>query len=150
MIIKKENENQIIRKFIATKEGVELPVSSTKYSAGYDIKTTEEIVLKPNEEITYDTNLIYQTTEPNDFVSIYPRSGLGFKYYCRLANTVGIIDADYEGTIKMKVRNEGNKEMTIPANTGIAQIIIQQYLTLVPDNRLEDKREGGFGSTDKK
>lgn len=150
MIIENKN-NSVIREFVATKDDIVMPVASTKYSAGYDIKTNMEITLAPGEEIIYNTHLIYKTTETDEFVAIYPRSGLGFKYYCRLANTVGIIDTDYDGEIKIKIRNEGNETMIIPAYTGIAQAIIQPYLRLSPDcGRYNERGTGGFGSTDNK
>ena len=45
------------------------------------------------------------------FLGIYPRSGQGFKYGIKLANTVGIIDSDYyhsdnEGHIFIKFVND--------------------------------------------
>lgn len=148
MIIKKEN-GLIERRFVATEDNIPLPTASTEYSAGYDIKTRFPIVLEPNEEIEFNTHLRYETTESNEFIAIYPRSGLGFKNYVRLANTVGIIDSDYEGEIKIKLRNESDKTVLIEEYTGIAQAIIQPYLKLSPDKRVGKKRgKGGFGSTD--
>ena len=49
--------------------------------------------------------------EDNWVLSIYPRSGLGFKFRMQLNNTVGIIDSDYynsdnEGHIFIKITND--------------------------------------------
>ena len=44
-------------------------------------------------------------------LTIYPRSGLGFKYRFQLDNSVGVIDSDYarsdnEGHIIMRMTND--------------------------------------------
>lgn len=85
---------------------------------------------------------------------IYPRSSLGFKNYVRLANTVGIIDADYygnkdnDGCIFVKIRNEGKKELKIKKGEAFCQGVFQFYIP----NRdhcfaTARVREGGIGST---
>lgn len=147
MIIKRD---KTIRRFVPIREGIKFPKASTQYSAGYDIFTPVDIYLEPNQEVVVKTGLRYETTEIDEFVGLYPRSGLGFKYYCRLANTVGIVDADYEGEIMVKVRNESNKKMFVDKGNAICQAIIQQYLRLEPDFRDDIERTGGFGSTDRR
>ena len=87
------------------------------------------------------------------YLAIYPRSGLGFKYQLHLANTVGIIDADYsssdnEGHMWIKLVNGGNKELTILPGEAIAQGIIQTFC-LTDDDNTDGIRNGGFGSTSK-
>lgn len=148
MIINKEN-NKIIRRFSKIRDcKTPMPISKTKCSAGYDIITPVDIVIEPKNEKIIHTGLIYETTETDECLVIYPRSGLGFKY-CRLANSVGIIDSDYEGEIVVKLRNEGNESIFIEKGKGIAQAIIQPFLRLSPDNREVNNRGiGGFGSTD--
>jgi dUTPase len=81
-------------------EKIKLPKRSTKSSAGYDIFSPIPFILQAGEEITLP--LGFKVYMPEDeFFMIVPRSGLGFKYYTRLANTVGIIDSDYYGNTKM-------------------------------------------------
>lgn len=150
MIIDKNKENKIIRRFGKIRDcKTPMPISKTKYSAGYDVITPVNIVIEPKNEKIIHTGLIYETTETDEYLAIYPRSGLGFKY-CRLANTVAIIDSDYEGEIVIKLRNEGDEPIFIEKGKGIAQAIIQPFLRLSPDNReVNDRGIGGFGSTDK-
>ena len=88
-------------------------------------------------------------------LSLYPRSGLGFKYRMQLNNTVGIIDSDYyysdnEGHIFVKVTNDTNegKVITVEKGTGFVQGIFMEYGTTVDDDASEI-RNGGFGSTTK-
>lgn len=131
---------------------VTLPKRATKRSAGYDIFAPFDFTLKPNEEIKIPTGLRSYMKE-NEYLKIVPRSGLGFKYYCRLANTEAIIDSDYynsdnEGHIFIKIRNEGSKEMIIKKGEAFCQGIFQSYLLADGDdfNQGED-RNGGIGST---
>lgn len=85
---------------------------------------------------------------------IYPRSGLGFKYYVRLANTVGIVDQDYygnpdnDGCIFVKIRNEGKKDLHINKGDAFCQGVFQIYIPN-RDHKTSRTREGGLGSTDK-
>lgn len=150
MIIEK-NTNPI-RKFVTNGDVnvPQLPTRSSKCSAGYDMFTPEDITLSPGEEIVVDTGIVFCTSEPTDVLMIYTRSGQGFKHYLRLANTTGVIDADYEGTIKIKLRNE-SKDSTFECKRGIAiaQAIITQYCTTIDDEPNDRVRgTGGFGSSD--
>ena len=89
----------------------------------------------------------------NEFLGIYIRSSLGFKYQIGLANTTGIIDADYynsdnEGHIMVKLINRGNKKFSANKGDKIVQGIFLPYGITVDDNS-EGVRNGGFGSTGK-
>jgi dUTP pyrophosphatase len=87
----------------------------------------------------------------NEFFSVFVRSGHGFKHSLRLANSTGIIDADFLKEIMIKIRNPYNKIITIPAGDAMAQGIFMQYLTSDDDGATAGgDRVGGFGSTDKK
>lgn len=132
---------------------IKLPRRSTKCSAGYDIFSTINFDLDPGEEITIP--LGFKVYMPQDeFFMIVPRSGLGFKYFTRLANTIGIIDSDYygnkknEGHCMCKIRNEGSSFLYIEEGDAIAQGIFLNYL-LADGDSIDSERVGGFGSTDK-
>lgn len=133
----------------------ELPKRATKLSAGYDIFAPYNIALQPNEETNIPTGLKAYMQE-GEVLMAFPRSGLGFKYYCRLANTVGVIDADYynnpknEGHMFVKIRNEGSKPMVINKGEAMCQMIFMPFLLADGDSfdNGED-RNGGFGSTTK-
>lgn len=132
-----------------------LPQRGTKASAGYDIYAPYNIILSPNEEINVPTGL-KAYMQLGEVLMAFPRSGLGFKYYCRLANTVGIIDQDYynnpknEGHMFVKIRNEGDKEMLIKQGDGMCQMIFMPFLLADGDSFDNGaNREGGFGSTTK-
>ena len=159
-VIKKENNNMKLRgfEFISQFDNVidlKLPKRGTSKSAGYDIFAPFDITLQPNEEIKVPT-FLKAYMQNGEVLLAFPRSGLGFKYYCRLANTIGVVDGDYynnednEGHIFVKIRNEGNKTMTIKKGDGMCQMIFMPFLLVDGDSFDNgDTRKGGFGSTTK-
>lgn len=134
---------------------INLPKRATKGSAGYDCFAPFNIHLEPGEEIKIPTG-VNSYMQQGEVLLALPRSGLGFKYYCRLANTIGVIDSDYinsdnEGHIFVKLRNEGSVTMDIPAGNGICQFIFLPFLLADNDDFDNgDIRNGGFGSTTNK
>ena len=151
-IISKEQFNKDFNKDMEIV--IKLPKRSTKESAGYDIFAPCDICLKPNEEIKIPTGLRVHMKQ-GEVLLIFPRSGLGFKYYSRLANTIGVIDSDYinsdnEGHIWVKLRNEGDKELFINQGEAFCQAIFMPFLLIDGDNfEKGEDRNGGFGSTTK-
>ena len=132
---------------------IELPKRATKGSAGYDICTPIEINLKPGEDICFPTGLKCKIDNGWALFAL-PKSGLGFKFYTRLANTVGLIDADYynnennEGHMFVKLRNEGHKNLHIDAGKAVCQFVFLPY-GITYDDETDGIRTGGFGSTGK-
>ena len=137
---------------LVRKINIKLPKRATSQSAGYDIYAIKEFSLKPDEEIKLPTG-IKAYMQPDEVLMIYPRSSLGFKYYARLANSTGLIDADYynnddnEGHIWVKLRNESDKVMEIEQGEAICQAVFQKYLLADGDSFDGEGRTGGIGST---
>ena len=131
-----------------------IPKRSTKYSAGYDFTTIEEIIINPNEIKLIPTG-IKANMNNDEVLMIYIRSSLGFKYNIRMCNQTGIIDKDYynnkdnEGHIFIKIKNEGNKPKTFKKHEKIVQGIFIKYLTTDDEEEIKSVREGGIGSTNK-
>ena len=128
-----------------------LPKRATKGSAGYDIYSVADFELQPNEVIKLPTG-IQVHLDDDKFLAIVPRSGLGFRYSTRLANTVGIIDSDYhcsdnEGHIWIKLINGAEKKLTVRKGDAICQGIVLPFFKM-DDDVSEGIRNGGFGSTD--
>lgn len=133
---------------------MKLPMRATKGSAGYDCYAPVDIYLGPGNDIKIPTG-IKSYMRNGEMLMAVPRSGLGFKYYCRLANTIGIIDKDYydnpdnEGHIFVKLRNEGNEPIIIKHGEAMCQFIFTPFLLADNDNFTDgNDRNGGFGSTD--
>ncbi len=132
---------------------IKLPKRSTARSAGYDCFAPKNIWLTPGEEIKLPTGIRSYMLD-DEVLFALPRSGHGFKYYLRLANTIGCIDSDYydsdnEGHIFVKLRNEGTKTFEIKKGEGMCQLIFQKYLLVDGDDFTGEIRNGGFGSTNK-
>ena len=130
-----------------------LPRRGTAGSAGYDFYSPIDFTLKPGEFIKIPTG-IRAHIDDGWVLTIYPRSGQGFKYRLQLYNTVGIIDSDYfgaknEGHIHIKIvnANEEGKTISVKKGEAFAQGIFLPFgITL--DDDASDVRTGGFGSTD--
>lgn len=133
-------------------DALTLPSRSTAHSAGYDLVSPLNFMLKPGETIMIPTGI--RAYMPHNMVlMVFPRSGLGTKYQIGLCNTVGIVDADYydadnEGHIHIKLSNNGDKLVSIEQGQAFCQGIFTTYYTVYNDNVLKT-RNGGFGSTDK-
>ena len=135
-------------------EDLILPKRSTKYAAGYDFYMPFDIELKPNEIVKIPTG-IKVVMEEDEFLGIYVRSSLGFKYNVRMCNQVGIIDYDYynnidnEGHMFVKLKNEGDSSVILRKNDRYVQGIFQKYYTITDEELINNNRVGGIGSTDK-
>lgn len=131
---------------------IELPKRATTGSAGYDFYSPFSFSLIGNESIKIPTGIRCKIDD-GWVLQCYPRSGLGFKYQARLANTVGIIDADYyhssnEGHIMIKLVNGGDQTFSVKNGKGICQGIFVPF-GVTKDDTCVGIRDGGFGSTDK-
>ncbi len=132
---------------------INLPKRATRYSAGYDIESCIDVIIKPGEIKMVPTGLKAYMGE-DEVLKIYARSSLGFKKQLLLANSVGIIDKDYfenidnDGHINVVLYNFGTKEVSLSKGERIAQGIFEKYL-LTEDDSAFDTRQGGFGSTSK-
>lgn len=146
--------NEQIAKDFDNECHVQMPRRSTKESAGYDVFAPYDITLRVGEEVKIPTGL-RAYMQHGEVLLVFPRSGLGFKYYTRLANTLGVIDSDYyysdnEGHMWVKLRNEGDKDLFIKQGEAFCQMIFMPFLLVDGDSFDNGEvRNGGFGSTTK-
>ena len=137
---------------------IPLPKRATAGSAGYDFICPADVSLQPGDAVTIPTGIRCEM-QPGWVLMLFPRSGLGFKHQVRLANTVGVIDADYfhaenEGHIMVRIANGqspcsmGSHEVTIRKGERFCQGIFLPHGLAEEDEVLSD-RVGGFGSTGK-
>ena len=133
-------------------EGISLPNRATAHSAGYDFRSPMSFTLEPGESIKVPTGICCEMYD-GWVLTMYPRSGHGFKYGIHMANTVCVIDGDYvesdnEGHIFVKLVNDSSLAKTIRFETGDAfcQGIFLPYGITLDDNTTTE-RNGGFGST---
>lgn len=92
--------------------------------------------------------------EPDTYLELSVRSSCPLKYWLILANSVGIIDADYynnpnnEGHIYFQMINLSPFDIQLKKGDIIGQGIIKPYL-ITEDDSASGDRTGGFGSTSK-
>lgn len=144
---------------------IKLPQRSTNRSSGYDFFAPYQFSIHAGKSVIVPTGIRCVFFEDGYDLSIYPRSGLGFKYGIALVNTVGIIDNDYFeadnfGHIMIKltvpeslrINSLGSTFDYVHINTreAFAQGIIREFFLAEGDEDVEkQQRTGGFGSTDK-
>ena len=135
------------RKF-ADKE-IKLPTRGTSKAAAYDFYSNDTYTVEPNKIAKIWTDVkAYMGDE--EVLLLDVRSSMGGKFM--LANTLGVIDADYysneknDGNIGVFLLNISDETLTINEGDRIAQGMFFNYL--VADNGNTDAvRDGGFGST---
>lgn len=134
---------------------IELPKRSTSLSAGYDIRSIENYILKPKESKIFKTGIKVNMNE-DEVLYIFDRSSFGFKYDIMLSNSVGVIDCDFynnpenEGHIGIKLINLGKEEVKINIGDRIAQGVFMKYLKVDNEEEVKLVRKGGSGSTGRK
>lgn len=132
----------------------DLPVYSTAYSAGMDLRANidEDIVMQPLERKLLPTGLFIELPKGYE-AQIRPRSGMAIKHGISVLNAPGTIDADYRGEIKVILVNMSNESYVIKPGERICQMVISKHEEVtwdVVDALNESGRgEGGFGHTGK-
>ena len=131
-------------------DAISLPRRATAGSAGYDFICPADVTLAPGEAVTIPTGIRCEM-QSGWVLMLFPRSGLGFKHQVRLANTVGVIDADYfhaanEGHIMVRIVNGGDHVVSIAKGERFCQGIFLPH-GLAEEDEVFSDRTGGFGST---
>ena len=136
---------------------INLPVRSTKNSAGYDVEAAEDCIIpafKPGQKPTLVKTGIKAYMEDDEVLLLYNRSSNPKKKGLILANSVGVIDKDYygnpdnDGHIMLAFYNIKEEDTVIKKGEAIGQAIFQKYL-ITDDDNAQGERMGGFGSTSK-
>lgn len=119
-------------------------------AAGADLMAKTDVVIEPQEQVMIDTGS-YLSIPEGHFGLVCPRSSLCNKKGLHMVNSVGIIDSDYRGSIRLVYKNTSEDVINIGEGDRIGQIIIQPFVkaSFVEVDSLEDtiRGEGGFGST---
>ena len=130
---------------------VELPSYAYSGDAGLDLRSNEDVRLKPFERRLVSTGLAIAI--PDGYAGfVQPRSGLALREGLSMANTPGLIDAHYRGELKVCAINlDPEKTIHITKGERIAQLVIQKVpvvnLVEVEELDVTDRGTGGFGSS---
>ncbi|MEE1389896.1 MAG: dUTP diphosphatase [Clostridia bacterium] len=136
---------------------INLPVRSTKNSAGYDVEAAEDCVIpafKPGQKPTLVKTGIKAYMESDEVLILANRSSNPGKKGLILANSIGVVDSDYygnpdnDGHIMYAFFNFKAEDVEIKKGDRIGQAIFQKYL-VTDDDIAQGERTGGFGSTNK-
>ena len=170
---------EAVSRFAADEEML-MPRRGTAASAGYDFVVAEDIVIPPYVSLMSEINapecqpvtlaemaaLTKRTgAKPtlvstgikchlptNMYLELSVRSSTPLKHWLIMANSIGIIDADYcnnpdnEGEIFFQMINLSPFPIQLKKGDKIGQGIIKPYEKVRNDNS-EGNRQGGFGST---
>lgn len=135
---------------------IHIPVRKTKNSAGYDVEAASDVIIEPYKHGMKPTLIptgLKAYCQDDEYYILVNRSS-GPKKGFVMANSIGIIDADYygnesnDGHFYFQYWNFGDKALEIKKGDVIGQVIFQKYLT-VDDDNATGMRTGGFGSTNK-
>ena len=135
-------------------EKVILPAYETSGAAAVDLRAniTKAIKLDLGETALIPTGIAININDDNVAAVILPRSGLGHNHGIKLGNSVGLIDSDYTGELKVSVKNTGSGVYKINPQDRIAQmkfipIVRAEFVEVEEFSSSTERGAGGFGST---
>lgn len=132
---------------------IPLPTYATNDAAGIDLRVCidEPLQIAPSQTILLPTGIAVYIANPELAAVILPRSGLGHKHGIVLGNLVGLIDADYQGELKISCWNRSDDYFTVNPGDRIAQLvflpIVRAQFKQVDAFTDTQRGEGGFGSS---
>ncbi len=143
----------IALRILDTRIGGEWPVPApaTDGSAGVDLRACldAETVLAPGAVALVPSGVAIHIGDPGYAGLIVPRSGLGHRHGIVLGNSVGLIDADYQGPLMISLWNRSDEPFTIAPGDRIAQLLIvpvlQPRFRVVEAFETSTRGTGGFG-----
>jgi dUTP pyrophosphatase len=117
-----------------------LPQYETNGSAGLDVRSAENGLLKPGEFKLITTGICVEIPYGYE-IQVRPRSGLAKNYGVTVLNSPGTIDADYRGEIGVILINHGQYDFEVKSGDRIAQLV------LCPIERINWMAVGSVGGT---
>lgn len=129
-----------------------LPERSTRFSAGYDFFNPIDVVIPAHSLKLVKTGI--KAHFPNNMtLKLYNRSSNPKKKGVMLANSVGIVDADYygnpdnDGEIGFMFYNFTDQDTIFNAGDKLGQGIFEKYYIVDNEEEITTERTSGFGST---
>lgn len=127
--------------------GALLPKRAHSSDAGADLFSYQDCEIYPGEQKLVDTGIAIKI--PRGFGGfIYNRSSQG-KVGITIPHSVGVIDSDYRGNLKVLLKNISEDPYKIKVGDRIAQLVIQPIQLVDFKDIWNDttRGTGGFGST---
>src|SRR5574341_1023326 len=114
--------NNVILKYKKTNPDAKQPIYAPPGSACFDLHSTNYGLVPRNGSYIFNTGLAFDIPD-NHVMLVFSRSGDGFKQGVRLANCTGVIDSDYRGEVKVKLRADEELKIVTKGDR-IAQAMI--------------------------
>ena len=129
--------------------GAKMPTRAHSADAGYDLFSREDAVIHPNAGGIFDTGVHMEI--PVGFAGfVKSKSSMHINHS---AQSEGVIDSGYTGSIHVKLFNHGSQAVEIKKGQKISQLVLLPIITpvlcVVKDLEATDRGNGGFGSTGK-
>jgi dUTP pyrophosphatase len=133
------------------------PSWGSNLAAGLDLHACIDrpLVLMPQmPAVLISAGIAFRIGDPEWCALVLPRSGLGHKEGLVLGNTIGVIDADYQGPCLISAwnRNSAGKGIRVRPGDRIAQLVFThvvrpEFAIVSGFSAGGNRQEGGFGST---
>ena len=135
------------------------PSRGSRLAAGLDLHACIDgpLVLQPQAPAALiSAGIAFRIGDPEWCALVLPRSGLGHKRGLVLGNTVGVIDADYEGPCLISAWNRnparGGDDIEIRPGDRIAQLVFTRitrpdFVIVSAFSHDCGRQDAGFGST---
>jgi len=127
--------------------GAQLPKRAHSSDAGADLFSYQDYEIYPEEQKLVDTGIAIKI--PRGFARfIYNRSSQG-KVGITIPHSVGVIDSDYRGNLKVLLKNISEDPYKIKVGDRIAQLVIMPIQLVDFKDIWNDtaRGTGSFGST---
>lgn len=137
-------------KFKRLSEHAVLPTKAHATDSGFDLYTSEEVTIKPNQTLVIPTGVAVLLPKGYE-AQVRPRSGVTSKTKLRVQ--LGTIDNEYTGEIGIIVDNiSNNTRTTLNKHTKLAQLVVQQLPQFDTAEWTDEELQGargnkGFGSS---
>ena len=146
------NINQNTIKYVISDTRASVPSKAHPSDVGYDL-TVIDVFKKISDRITLFETGVAVSLPPGYYIEIVPRSSMSKTGYM-LANSVGTIDPDYTGTLKIALIKVDTDMNDIELAFTRCQMILRKAeyadLECVESLTNTERGDGGFGSSDKK
>lgn len=126
-----------------------MPTKATKGSAAFDVYARCQCSVVPSRRVIIPLGFAIELPE-GYCAKILPRSSTGLKTEIRMANSVGVIDADYRNEVGFIAEAKSGGYALVQKGERIGQMLIEKVEDvelLEVDELSETDRKGGFGSS---
>lgn len=131
-----------------------MPLRAHKRDGGLDLRTPRDVLISRGKTVVIDTGVHIEI--PDGYVGLLKsKSGLNIKH--GVTTCGGVIDCGYTGTIRVKLRNDSDKDVYLEDGDKITQLLIVPVITEFELEEVDstddfyggnsERGDNGFGSS---